>query len=409
MNTILILAWRNIWRSPTRSMVVVAATALGIWAAMFMTGFTNGMSKSYVRSAVELIYSHIQLHDKRYMEEKNAAYVLDEFNRIEKILKRAPEVAHWAPRLVVNGMIASSQLTRGVTVKGVEPDLEQEVSTLPEKVVEGHFFEEKRKNQLIIGRKLAEKLNARLRSKLILTLQDTSGTITAGAFRVAGIFESGNTPFDEHTVYVKRKDLNAILIGKKELLAAHEIALMLKNTDQIEQLEDHLAAIFPTVQVDTYRELSPDLRLYETQISNISLIYLGIIMLALVFGIINTMLMAVLERVRELGMLMAIGMNKAKVFFMIVFETLLLGLIGGPLGLFLGWMTNWYFSNYGINLSAFSQSLKEFGLSEQVFFELDRAVYIQVPVAVVITALLASIYPALKAIRLRPVDAIRKI
>jgi len=210
-------------------------------------------------------------------------------------------------------------------------------------------------------------------------------------------------------VYVKRKDLNAILIGKKELLAAHEIALMLKNTDQIEQLEDHLAAIFPTVQVDTYRELSPDLRLYETQISNISLIYLGIIMLALVFGIINTMLMAVLERVRELGMLMAIGMNKAKVFFMIVFETLLLGLIGGPLGLFLGWMTNWYFSNYGINLSAFSQSLKEFGLSEQVFFELDRAVYIQVPVAVVITALLASIYPALKAIRLRPVDAIRKI
>jgi ABC-type antimicrobial peptide transport system permease subunit len=139
------------------------------------------------------------------------------------------------------------------------------------------------------------------------------------------------------------------------------------------------------------------------------MIYLVIILLALVFGIINTMLMTILERFRELGMLMAIGMNKLRVFLMIVMETLFLSFVGVPLGLLLGWGTVSYFGKYGLDLSAFSESLQMYGMSDMTYFDLNPAVYWQVPMMVGFTALLASIYPALKAIRLKPVEAIRKL
>ena len=132
-------------------------------------------------------------------------------------------------------------------------------------------------------------------------------------------------------------------------------------------------------------------------------------MLALIFGIINTMLMAVLERNRELGMLMAVGLNKGKVFSMIVLETLLLGIVAAPIGLLLAWLTITYFGEKGIDLGAFSASMEQFGLSTKVYTELPTKYYWSLAISVLVTALLASLYPAWKAIKLRPVEAIRKI
>ena len=143
-------------------------------------------------------------------------------------------------------------------------------------------------------------------------------------------------------------------------------------------------------------EVSPDLRMYESQMGISSMIYLGIIMLALIFGIINTMLMAVLERYRELGMLMAIGMNKSRVFIMIMLETLLLSLIGTPIGALLGVLTAWYFGTYGMDLSSYSDALKQFGLNPVIYFKMPPSLFWQIPIAIGITAILASIYPALK-------------
>ncbi|MEO0340392.1 MAG: FtsX-like permease family protein, partial [Bacteroidota bacterium] len=158
---------------------------------------------------------------------------------------------------------------------------------------------------------------------------------------------------------------------------------------------------FPSLLVENYRERAPDVELYESMLGSLSLIYLIIIMLALVFGIINTMLMAVLERLRELGMLMAIGMNKLKVFLMIVTETLLLTLVGAPVGLALGALTVAYVGKRGLDLSAFSSTMEMYGMANVVYFDLAPEVYWQVVIVVSLTAILASIYPALKAIRLR--------
>lgn len=417
---IFILAWRNIWRNPTRSLVVIIAIALGVWAAMFMTGFATGMANSYVNNAIENILSHLQVHVPAYQEEADVAHFISEPDALMASAKKPEAVGGVSLRTLVNGMVASSHSSRGVEIRGVLPEQEASVTQLADKMVAGTFFGESRKNQILLGKKMAENLEVRERSKVVLTFQDLDGNITAGAFRVSGIFASGNTPFDESTVLVHRDDLNRLLLptdtSRLDSLGVpaggvltHELAIKLSDPSALDTVQRQLELAHPGLLVQNYRELSPDLRLYESQIQNISLIYLVIILLALIFGIVNTMLMAVLERFRELGMLMAVGMNKGRVFGMIVLETLMVALIGLPIGLLLGHLTVLYLGHRGIDLSAFSTSMQQYGLSEQLFFEVDPVVYIQVPLGILITAILASLYPAWKAIRLRPVEAIRKI
>ncbi len=418
-----LLAWRNIWRNPTRSFVVILAICLGVWAAIMLTGFVSGMMESYVKKAIETSISHAQIHHPDYIEDELPKYFIEHPLDIKNELEQNNQVKAVAIRSVVNGMISSTKGARGIKIKGIEPDQEQHVVTLDQDVKEGSFFKEDRKNQILISENMAEKLDISLRKKVVLTFQNLEGEITAGAFRVVGIFDTGNNPFDNFHVFVQRKDLNRLLnpnqnysnpdttinspIDYQEI--GHEIAILLKEGENVLAFQDTIGNRFDPYLMRTYYEISPDVELYESQMESISTIYLTVIMLALIFGIINTMLMAVLERIKELGMLMAIGMNKAKVFFMIFLETILLSILAAPFGMLLGYLSIQYFGSYGLNLSAFSESLQNFGMDEIIYFKVNPELYLEVPIAIMITAVLASIYPALKAIRLRPVEAIRKL
>ncbi len=407
-----ILAWRNLWRNPTRTLVLIGAIALGVWAALFMTGFATGMIKSYINNAIDQVTSHVQIHHPKYALDQDVRFTLDQ---PEKYLARIQEneaVKAAAVRTLANGMISSAKGARGIKVKGIDPADEAALTGLDQRIVEGTFLEGKRKNEILISRSMAEKLRAKIRTKLVLNLQDLQGEITPAAFRVVGIFHTGNKPFDEAHVFVSRKDLNLLLTHTGEVTAGvdeigHEIAILLQDASQADQVKADLQGAGG--KVETYREISPDLELYESQMSFVSIIYLSIIMLALTFGIVNTMLMAVLERIRELGMLMGIGMNKAKVFFMIMLEAIFLGLVAAPAGLLLGISTIYFLGKYGLDLSMYSDSLEMYGMSSIVYFDVPMKVYWQIPVFVGGTAILAALYPAYKAISLRPVEAIRKL
>lgn len=405
------MAWRNVWRSPTRSWVVISAIALGVWAALSLTGFATGMMKSYVNSAIENSIGHLQIHAPGFTEEYDLKHQLPPASDLEAHLKAVPQLQAYSMRTVVSGMASSSQGARGVMVKGVDPEQEAAVSTIGEKLVDGAFFPEMRGNAVLIGQELADKLNLKLRSKLVLTFQGVDREITAAAFRVVGVFDTGNTPFDGSTVFVERTDLNRLILPQSDTTTVraelvYEAALLLEDARQADTVAALLSQVLPDQEVKTYREVSPDLELYESQIQNVSMIYLVVILLALVFGIINTMLMAVLERIRELGMLMAIGMNKLRVFAMIVLETILLGVVATPIGLLLGYLTISYVRENGINMSAYSEGMASYGLSQVIYFDVEPGVYTQMAIGVFLTAVLAAIYPALKAIRLKPVDAL---
>jgi len=408
------MAWRNIWRSKTRSLVVMGAIAVGIWAALSLTGFATGIMKSYIKNAVQNVVSHIQVHQPEYLEEYEVRYNIPDAVAVEQAIRAEPGVKAVSMRSVANGMISSSKGARGVRIKGVVPEEEARVNALDENVVEGDYLSGEGRNPILLSAELANKLNVKLRSKVVLNFQDRGGSITAAAFRVVGIFDTGNNPFDLSHAFVRRSDLNGLLIPAADSsmavgALAHEAAVMVDDIRNVDTIAASLSAELPGLAVRTYRQISPDLQLYEGQIKNVSIIYLIVIMLALVFGIINTMLMAVLERIKELGMLMAIGMNKLRVFLMIVLESIMLGLVAMPVGLLLGYITIDYVRKNGIDMSVYAKGLENFGMSAIIYFEIDPIVYWQVAVGVFLTAVLASVYPAWKAIRLKPVEALRAI
>ncbi len=399
------VAWRNVWRSRTRSLVVVGAIIIGVWSIIFLLGFMGGFTESYINNAIENQISHLQLHAPQFLEDKELQYKFDNASTKQAEITQQTGVEAACVRTISSVMLASSKGARGIIARGVDAEAEAKVTKLDTKIVEGDYFNDK-KNPMLLSKRIAEKLRLKIRSKVVLTFQDFDGEIVSAAFRIAGLFDTGNAPFDESTLFVRRSDINRLL-GQEDM--AHEIAVFIDDIDNLERIKNSLQSQHSDLEVATYGEISPDVQLYETQSSSTMYVLTVIFMLALIFGIINTMLMAVLERVRELGMLMAVGMNKMRIFGMIVLETILLAIIGAPVGLLLGFLTVNYFSKRGIDLSAFSAGMQQFGMAEMVYPKVDAGSYIFLAVAVGITAVLASIYPAFRAIRLRPVEAIRKL
>ncbi|HLI93753.1 MAG TPA: FtsX-like permease family protein, partial [Puia sp.] len=261
-------------------------------------------------------------------------------------------------------------------------------------------------NEIIMGEKLVGKLGVRLHGKVVLTFQSVNGDLTAGSFRIAGIFRSRNSGFDESTVFTGFNDLGQLL-GTGA--AVHEIAIVLKDDRLAGTMAKRIQLQNPGLLVQTWSALSPEMALLNGIFDQYLYIVMAIILLALLFGIINTMLMAVLERQREFGMLLAIGMNKPRVFLMILIESVLLACAGIPAGILLTIGAIEWLARKGIDLSAFSQGLMQYGFSNRVYPVLEASMFLPVTIMTAITAVLSALYPAYKALSFKPAEAIRKI
>lgn len=402
------LAWRNVWRSKRRSAVVMVAIALGLWAGLFMLAFSWGMYEQRIRQAIRNEISNIQIHTKEYKEDAKVKYYIPDADTKVRDITTDPQVRAVSGRMVVSAMVSSTRQSSGVQIYGIDPAMEDSLTVMTDKLVEGDFFASDKKNQIVMGSRLADKLKVKMRSKIVLTFQDKNGDITSGAFRIVGLFKSSNSKYDEMNVFVQRKDMGRLL-GDDNMI--HEIAILLTDTRLQEEANERYKTKYADTDlvVEGWREIMPEMAFAIDSFDQMTQIFMGIIMLALAFGIINTMLMAVLERQREIGMLMAVGMGRVRIFFMIMFETAFLALVGGPLGILISYLTILYFGSHGIDLSAFADGFSGLGFDSMVYTQLDSHYYLEIAIQVVVVALVAAIYPAIRALRLNPVEAIRKI
>ncbi len=247
----------------------------------------------------------------------------------------------------------------------------------------------------------------KLRNKIVLSYQSVDGNIAYDAYRVAGVYRSNNALFDAANVYVKKSDLCPI-IGLEEN-QANELAVLLKSNKNEDKIAEKIRSYqVPDLNVQTWKDLLPDISIYNEYMDFFMVFIVGILLLAMGFGIVNTMLMAVLERVKELGMLMAVGMNKRKVFSMIMLETILLCMVGAVLGMIISYLLILYTAKNGIDLTAmYQEGMEAWGFSAHLYPEIGWDSFIQVTVLVVIAGILASIYPARKALKLKPSEALR--
>ena len=400
------IAWRNVWRSRGRSLVVMGAMVVGIWALIFGTGFMNGFLVGYMANIINNDVSNIQVHNAEFKKDYEVKYFVTDGHEKAAEMRNWPGVKGTTTRMIVNGMIASPKKASGVQIRGIDVENESIVTNLDSIISEGTYFEGIKRNPIVIGSKLAETLKVKLRAKVVLTFTNVDGDITAAAFRIVGIVTSSSLNISQGYAFVRQQDLDKILGMNGQI---HEIAVITEPLVEEEIIVEQYRAAYNHDLIESWREIAPELAFMQEMYGSMLYVLMGIIMVALVFGIVNTMLMAVLERFRELGMLMAVGMTKIRVFFMVLIETLYLGIVGAPIGLLVGWLTIYYYEGVGVDLSNYSEGLESFGYSSILYPYVQSDAYFQIAIAVMITALIGAIYPAWKAVKLKPVEALHSI
>lgn len=401
---ILKMAWRNIWRNKIRSALIILSITIGLFAGIAVLAIYDGMMKSRVRTVIESEVGHIQLHDIQFKENDEPKYILKSGNNILTTIQQLPQVSIATPRSITMGMLSSVTGSSGVQINGIIPELEYKIAHLNQKIVDGKIYDSTKKNQIIIGEKLAHKLKINLSSKLVLTLTDSSGSMVAGSFRVCAIYRSANAPLDERMIYITMQDLNALLLIGNSF---HEIAVLLKNDNHVNAVQKILKQKYPSLQIQNWQEISPETNLLVKTVNQYAYIIIVIIMMALSFGIINTMLMAVLERTREIGMMVALGTNRSILFKLVLLETIFLTTAGAPIGIFVSWLVANYYHRHGIDLSSDgTEMLRSFGFNAMIYPEFPTHALLYVLLIVIITAIISSLLPALKAVKLQPIEAL---
>jgi ABC-type lipoprotein release transport system permease subunit len=242
-------------------------------------------------------------------------------------------------------------------------------------------------------------------SRLTLTFLDNDNNQVGAIFRLTGLYDIANSMFEKSAVFVRNSDLRKLTGITDD--GYHQLVVRLTNVDQTDEIADKLAQKLPDLEVMTWKKIQPELAMMTDMVSQFYLIFGIIILAALAFGIINTMLMVVLERTRELGMLTAIGMNKKKVFSMIMLESVFLSLIGAVIGMIISYTLVRITGNTGINLAQAAEGFEALGYSAIVYPKISAGFFGIVTILIIITGILSSIYPALKALKLNPVEAIR--
>jgi ABC-type lipoprotein release transport system permease subunit len=264
----------------------------------------------------------------------------------------------------------------------------------------------KRKELDRYGLNIVDKaLDYRLRNKIQITITDESGTPVQGTFRICGIYKTTNGGFDQATVFVNTGELAALYDGKNFL--THEMAVLLNDIKNADAVKERLKSISPDNTISTWKEMAPDAALMNDYMIMYYFIFIGIIMLALAFGIINTMMMTILERTKELGMLMAIGMNRKKIFSMIMLETVFLTLVGAIAGMLAGWVLIGILGKTGIHFSSWGEGFEAIGFAATVYPVITPYFFIIITIMVIVTAIISSVWPARKALKLIPVEALR--
>ncbi len=400
------IAWRNVWRNKLRSIIMIAAIALGLFAGVFTMAFMQGAVDARIDSATKTELAHLQIHDPDFLVNNDIAFKIENADEFLGKIGTLDSVVAASKRLIAEPFIMAAHGTGGGKLIGVIPEQEKMVTDIWEKIIDGAYLEhESRMPPVLVGEKLAKRLRLRIGTRINMQMVDRNGNLSIKGYRVSGIYRTTNTSYDESTLFVKFEDLQAQL-GMEEN-SAHEIAVLLENGNEAAAVKPSIQKIAENYEVQTWKELSPEMSLLTDSMDQYMYIFILIILLALCFGIINTMLMAVLERIKEIGMLMAVGMNKRRIFSMIILESVLLTVSGGMLGMLIGSVVTKFFETRPINLAMFAEGLESYGFASQIYTSLQGETLVTIGILVIITGVLSAVWPARKALKLNPAEATR--
>ena len=400
------LSWRNLWRHGRRNAILLSAIAVAVAGVVLLNTLLRGMQAEMQNMVIDSLNGHVKVLQPGYLDDPSVQRGFELAQGWDGALSD-PAVVGWAMRVRVPAVIMSERETRGVQLVGVDPARE-DISFLGRVSFggsggAGEGLSGPEDRRLVIGAELAAQLETDVGRRLVLVTQGADGRNREAGYRIAGIFKAEASAMEKAFVFTGAETLQTML----DTVAVTEVSVRLSDDDFEASVIGKLADVFADLDVKSWRQLEPQAASMVAFADSAIFIYFLVIMGALVFGLVNTLVTAVMERVRELGMLRALGMRPGSVVAQVLIESSLVMSVGVAAGLLIAFGVFTLFAD-GIDLSAFDESLATFGMRSIFVPVLRGDDVLQVALMSLGLGLVASFYPAWRAVGLKPLDALRR-
>jgi len=400
------LAWRNLWRNHRRTLIMLLAIAIGVWAMIFMTALMRGMVDEMIRDGIDSLPGYVQIHHADFRDDPSIDNSIQAPGPELLSALENPAVAGWTSRVRVPAMISSERDSRGITLLGVDPAGEIALGFDLDNMVEGRFLENPEDKGLVVGRKLLERLETGLGKRVVVMSQDPENNVADRGFRIVGVYKASLESQEEMFVYGGRSNIQSLV---KMGTMVSEIAVAGHDYRAVDDLLTIITeASPPDSEVLPWMELESYLSSMMNMMDGFVLVWIIVIFLALSFGLINTLMMAVFERIREIGLMQALGMRPSSILYLILMESLLLLVLGLLAGNILA-IASILPLREGIDLSAVARGMEMMGAGSTLYPALKLRDLATANVVVIVLGLVTSLLPAWHASRYSPAEAITKI
>jgi len=404
------LAWRNLWKNQRRTLITMTMISVGFALALISLGIADGVHNQMIRNAVRLGSGNLTVEHEDYPDEPANDKLVVEASALRDRIQGVPGILNVSERIIVMGLIYTADNSAGVALFGVDPASDMTRKTLEPEIIEGRYLKDHDKRGVLIGADLARRLKTSVGRKAVVTAQDASGQISSQLVKVRGVFRTGIDEMDGYFAQVSLP-LARELLGVSD--GATQLAVFLENEKQQARIKEQIEPLIsgPEATVFDWEDIMPDLVLFVQMDNAGTYIFMGIIMVVVALGILNTILMSVLERTREFGLMVALGMEPRRLLGLVVLETAFLSVVSLGVGAILGFAAHLYLAEYGFDMGFVSQ--EQLTMAGAVF---DSVIYSELAPARVLVLVgivfcvtfLAGIYPAIRAARVDPVRAITK-
>lgn len=401
------LAWRNVWRNRRRSLINVAAMGFGLAAIMFGQSLLISLQGQLIEKATGSITGHVRVQRSDVDESKFPDKFMADPEPAAKLLDNDPRIKVWGRRIHMTGLVSAPNASLGALICAVEPGKEKTLTDMSSYIKEGTYLDPNGKG-IVMGRKIAGRLDVRLGEKVVIMAQAADGSMGAEAFRIVGLHQTGSESFDGQIVWVPLKAMQEMLGRPGQ---ANQLAARVHDIELADAVAADLDARLPpgNIRSISWKKIDREIIGIQAFQNGILTVVLIIVFMVVALGILNTQLMSLFERVREFGVLMAIGARPRWIVRLILAESLVLGAVGALLGLAIGALLIGYFGRHGLHLPV--------GEAFSYFLPFPSVIYM-IPawrmhafacVSVFVITLLASLPPALRAGRLKPAEALRHV
>ena len=405
MRSNLIIAWRNLWRNKRRTLITVASIFFGVLISTVMSSMQEGSYSAMIDNVVKFYSGYIQIQNEKYWDNKTINNTFVPTDSLEGIIKSIPEITNYTPRLEFFALASSEEITKGSIIIGIDPVRENEVTEIGKWVTEGTYLHPD-DNGLLIGSELAQYLQLSVGDTLVMIGQGFHGVSAAGKYPIRGILNFPSPELNKQTIYMGLQNCQEFFTCEGRITS---LVLMIKSQYKLQKTMKQLRSMISSpYTVMSWDEMHPDLLQMIEADRDGGVIMKAILYIIIGFGIFGTITMLIMERKRELGVMIAVGMQRYKLATILFFETIYIGFVGVLAGFAASIPVIAYFYNHPIQITGEAgQTYIEMGFEPYLYFSwLPSVFYNQVITVFLITAFIA-IYPMITAERMKIHVALR--